>query len=160
MPPASRPLRILITADAIGGIWTHVRTLVETLSPAVEFRVAVLGPAAPPALPADWPAAIHACQCRLEWMDAPWSDVRASAAWLCDLARTVAPDVVHVNGYAHAAVDFPAPVLLGAHSCVCSWWRAVHRERAPDYWNVYRTHVRRGLDAASLIVAPSAAMLH
>lgn len=157
--PRSRPLRVLITADAVGGVWTHMHTLVRALEPTVEFTVAVLGPTAPPAGRGTWRSGLHYHPCRLEWMDEPWADVRTSGAWLQRLSRVVRPDVVHINGYAHAALGFDAPVLVGAHSCVCSWWRAVHRRPAPGSWDAYRRAACRGLHAAALVVAPSAAML-
>ena len=31
-----------------------------------------------------------------------------------------------LNAYVHAALPFGRPVLVVAHSCVTSWWRAVH----------------------------------
>src|SRR5204863_5977395 len=70
-----------------------------------------------------------------------------------------AADIVHLNGYAHAALPFAAPTVVVAHSCVLSWWRAVHEERAPPRWCWYADSVRRGLDGADHVVAPTAAML-
>jgi len=154
------PLRVLITADAVGGVWTHVRTLVEAFGPAVEATVAVLGPQPPPTLPATWRRRVHHHAGRLEWMPQPWADVADSGRWLLQLAARVRPDVIHVNGYAHAALPFDAPVLVGAHSCVCSWWRAVHGSPAPAMWDTYRQHVHAGLQAAAQVVTPTAAMLH
>jgi glycogen synthase len=164
---------VLITADAVGGVWSHVHALGEALhrprssaasrrsadAPAIECTVAVLGPVPPPALDGTWHERVHHFPCRLEWMPAPWDDVRASGAWLRRLARDVRADLVHLNGYAHAALAWEVPVLVGAHSCVCSWWRGVHGVRAPQEWDAYRTHVRRGLHAATAVVAPTAAML-
>ena len=69
------------------------------------------------------------------------------------------PDVVHLNQFAFGALPFAAPTLLVAHSCVCSWWEAVHGEPAPSGWDDYRDVVRRGLDGADLAVAPTRAML-
>src|SRR5262249_5606791 len=96
---------------------------------------------------------------RLEWMDDPWEDVRWAGAWLLSLARLLRPDVVHLNGYTHGALGWPVPALVVAHSCVCSWWEAVHQEPAPPSWDRYRTEVRRGLLCAARVVAPSEAML-
>ncbi len=165
----SRPLRVLITADAVGGVWTHVESLVRSRGllaagardegGRIEYTVAVLGPQPPRPSAAMRCTPVHHLPGRLEWMEAPWADVRASAAWLRELADAVQPDVVHVNGFAPAASGFAAPVLMGVHSCVCSWWRAVHGTAAPPEWNTYRRMVRRGVQAASLVVAPTAAML-
>jgi len=66
---------------------------------------------------------------------------------------------VHLNQYAFGALPFRAPTLLVAHSCVLSWWRAVHREPAPPRWDRYRDAVRRGLHGATDVAAPTRAML-
>jgi glycosyltransferase involved in cell wall biosynthesis len=75
------------------------------------------------------------------------------------LERLLAPDVVHLNGYCHAALPWRVPALVVAHSCVLSWWRAVKGTAAPPEWDTYREGVSRGLRAAGLVIAPSAAML-
>jgi glycosyltransferase involved in cell wall biosynthesis len=92
-------------------------------------------------------------------MDEPWADVEAAGTWLLRIAEDVKPDVVHLNGYAHASLEWKAPVVCVAHSCVASWWRAVKGEPAPDRYDEYRRRVRSGLNAATLVVAPTHAML-
>ena len=52
-----------------------------------------------------------------------------------------------------------APVVVVAHSCVLSWWRAVHGEEAPAEWDGYRRRTAAGLRAADLVVAPTRAFL-
>jgi glycosyltransferase involved in cell wall biosynthesis len=96
---------------------------------------------------------------KLEWMDDPWDDVACAGDWLLDLESRVRPDVIHLNGYCHGAQPFTAPVLVAAHSCVFSWWKAVNGEPPPPQWDRYRGEVIRGLAAASLVVAPTRAML-
>ena len=96
---------------------------------------------------------------RLEWMEDPWDDVARAGDWLLSLARETRPDVVHLGGYAHAGLPFDAPVVVGAHSSVCTWWQAVHGCEAPPSWDRYRAAVARGLSRASAVVAPTRAML-
>jgi glycosyltransferase involved in cell wall biosynthesis len=96
---------------------------------------------------------------RLEWMDDPWNDVAAAGEWLLELADRIDPDLVHLNGYVHGALPWDRPTLVAAHSCVCSWWSAVHRVEAPAAYDRYRRAVAAGLEAASAVVAPSRAML-
>ncbi len=48
---------------------------------------------------------------------------------------------------------------MAGHSCVLSWWQAVHGADAPDEWCEYRRRVRAGLRAADAVVAPTRAML-
>jgi glycosyltransferase involved in cell wall biosynthesis len=102
---------------------------------------------------------IHASHYRLEWMDDPWDDVRRAGAWLLRLAEELQPDLIHLNGYAHGALPWRAPVLLVGHSCVLSWWRAVKGEAAPPRWQPYQRQIARGLAAANCVVAPTQAML-
>jgi len=84
--------------------------------------------------------------------------VDAAGEWLLDLERAIDADVVHVNGFSHGALAWRAPAIVVAHSCVCSWWRAVHREPAPPAWSEYRARVELGLRAAGMVIAPTHAM--
>lgn len=67
--------------------------------------------------------------------------------------------MIQLNGYGHASLPWGLPVVVVAHSCVLSWWRAVKGEGAPSSWDRYREVVRRGLEAADLVVSPTAALL-
>jgi glycosyltransferase involved in cell wall biosynthesis len=78
---------------------------------------------------------------------------------LRELSLELRPDVVHLNGYCHGDLDLGAPKLVVGHSCVLSWWRAVHGSAAPSRYDTYRSRVRKGLQGADLIVAPSLHML-
>ncbi len=157
-------MHILMTADTVGGVWTYALELARALEThGVHITLATMGA---PLRPAQWEEAralpsldIHESGFKLEWMDDPWDDVRAAGRWLLRLADRVRPDVVHLNGYAHAALPWNAPTLVVAHSCVVSWWRAVKGEAAPRRWDCYRRHVTQGLQTATLVAAPTQAML-
>ena len=58
----------------------------------------------------------------------------------------------------HGALDWQTPVVVTAHSCVLSWWRAVKGCEAPQCWDRYRAAVTQSLSAADLVTAPSRAM--
>jgi glycosyltransferase involved in cell wall biosynthesis len=92
-------------------------------------------------------------------MQDPWDDVERAGTWLGQIEREVQPDVVHVNGYAHASLDWHAPVVCVAHSCVLSWWEAVKGDAPPPEWDRYRDEVQRGLLGADVVIAPTMAML-
>jgi glycosyltransferase involved in cell wall biosynthesis len=92
-------------------------------------------------------------------MSDPWADIDAAGEWLLKLEREAQPDVIHLNQFAFGALPWRAPCLVLAHSCVCSWWRAVHGTDAPAAWNTYRHRVRAGVGAADLVIAPTRAML-
>ena len=83
-------------------------------------------------------------------MDDPWDDVDAAGDVAAGRSRRrCAPDVVHLNGYAHGGAAVAARRWWSsAHSCVLSWWRAVRGGDAPAEWNAYRRAVRAGLRAA------------
>ena len=159
--PAVR--RVLMTADAVGGVWRYVIDLASALQDrGIESLIAVMGPALTGDQRQD--AARRRLDVvekpgRLEWMEDPWRDVDAAGEWLLGHARAFSPDIVHLNGYCHAALPWSSPVVVVAHSCVRSWWRAVHGTAAPASWDRYSAAVARGLNAASVVVAPTGAML-
>jgi glycogen synthase len=153
--------RVLLTADAVGGVFAYALELARGLSAqGLELVLAVMGPPASAAQRAAaravpgliWQEAPY----RLEWQDEPWRDVDEAGTWLLGLARQHRVDLVHLNGYAHGALDFGAPKLVVAHSCVLSWWEAVHGSSAP--YATYRERVRAGLHAADAVVTPTRAM--
>jgi glycogen synthase len=161
LPPT--PLRLLITADAVGGVFSYVVSLVRELSKwGVESVVATMGPAPSAAQRADLleipRVTLLQSSFALEWMESPWQGVDAAGEWLLGIEQRVKPDVIHLNGYCHAALPWTAPTLVAAHSCVLSWWRGVFGSEAPDDYSLYRERVTAGLARADRVVAPSRAM--
>ena len=154
-----------MTADTLGGVFSYTIELASALAArGVQIALATMGG---PLSPGQQQAALavpglslFTSNYQLEWMDEPWDDVARSGDWLIDLERRLHPDIVHLASYAHAARGFRAPTVVVAHSCVLSWWEAVFGEDAPPRYDRYRREVRRGLDTASAIVAPTWAMLH
>ena len=156
-------MTVLMTADAVGGVWTYALDLSRELAGrGTRVVLAVMG--APLSFDqrraADRAAGLTLAvrPYKLEWMDQPWPDVADAGRWLLELERATRPDVVHLNGFSHGALPFAAPVMIAAHSCVLSWFRAVKRAAASSEWLPYEQAVKRGLDGARLIVAPSRAM--
>jgi len=154
-----------MTADAVGGIWTYALELAEQFSRFdIATLVATMGPA-PTQAQRSQAAAVRNLELAegsfpLEWMPSvSETALTESRAWLKRLESRFRPDVVHLNGYAHAASQWDAPVVVVAHSCVCSWWLAVHGELPPAEWKGYCDRVVAGLEAADSVVAPSASIL-
>jgi glycogen synthase len=157
-----RGLRVLMTADTVGGVWSYSLALCRALRQ-TRFILATMGPRPTRAqrreverlgnvvlAESDW---------RLEWMAGGAADFPASRDWLADLAERHDIDLVHVNGYAHADLGVDRPVLVAAHSDVQSWWEAVHKRPAPAEWGAYTRRVAAGLNAATRVVAPTATVL-
>lgn len=155
-------MRVLMTADTVGGVWTYAVTLGGWLARhGVCVTVATMGslPTAEQQMAATKAnVSLEVSRYKLEWMDDPWTDVEGAGPWLLSLEKRLRPDIVHLNGYAHAAIAWNAPKLVVAHSCVLSWWRAVFGEDAPAKYARYRREVEAGLSAADVVVAPTRAM--
>ena len=129
------PVKVLMTADAVGGVWTYSLELADALSArGVEVSLAVMGgaPSAGQRTELARVAASRSARVRpfaLEWMEDPWQDVERAGDVAAPLAERLEPDIVHLNGYVHAASPWAAPVLVVAHSCVLSWCEAVRGRR-------------------------------
>ena len=145
-------MRVLMTTDTAGGVWTYSLELARAVRERdVEVVLAATGPGEPPGadVPVEWrPYA-------LEWMPDAWNDVDAAGEWLLELRDELQPDLVHVNGYAHAALEWRVPVVVAGHSDVLSWFEAVRGETAPEEWDPYRRAVEAGLAGASVLVTPT-----
>ncbi|MEQ8822085.1 MAG: glycosyltransferase family 4 protein [Sumerlaeia bacterium] len=156
--------RVLMTSDAVGGVWNYSVSLAEALAPhGIEIHLATMGPAPSPeqrqAAERLSNLTLHVSTYRLEWMDQPWKDLEWSGEWLMQLEEQLKPDLIHLNTYAHGTLPWRAPVMAVGHSCVYSWWRHVKGTEPPRFWNRYREAVAAGLAGADLIAAPTRAML-
>lgn len=157
-------MNVLMSADTVGGVFTYSVELIRALRPeGVHFVLLTMG--GPLTLDQRSQLAVlpnvevMETSLKLEWMQDCWDDVDRAGALLLSLAAERNIDLVHLNGYAHAALPWPCPVVVVAHSCVTSWWRACHREEAPPEWDLYRRRVQHGLKAAHTVVAPTHAYL-
>jgi glycosyltransferase involved in cell wall biosynthesis len=160
-PAEGLPRRVLMTTDAVGGVWTYALDLAAGLSRAgIETCLAVLGPAPD----ADQRRAVKAVPglafvetgLPLDWT-APTPDlIRDAGAAVADLAHDARADLVHLNSPALAADNvFPAPVVAVAHSCVATWWAAVKHGPLPDDFTWRAAMVGEGYQAADAVIAPS-----
>lgn len=159
-----QPKRILMTADTVGGVWTYALELTRALQPyGIEVLLAVMGPRLSAAQHEDAHSIanldLFKSDYKLEWMPDCWQDVKRAGKWLLHLENRLHPDLVHLNGYAHANLPWRSPTLVAGHSCVYSWWHSVHGDTPPPEWQRYKNEVKNGLDAADLVVTPSKAML-
>jgi glycosyltransferase involved in cell wall biosynthesis len=153
--------RILMTTDAVGGVWTYATTLSRALCErGYEVTLVTLGPA-PSSEQTTALARVRGLQVEitdlaLEWMDPEGDDVARAHEVLSRIAARVQPDVVHVNGFREALIPFDAPTLVVAHSCVGSWWHACLAPTPMEAkWQPYLRRVREALDTADGWVTPS-----
>jgi glycosyltransferase involved in cell wall biosynthesis len=158
-----RAPRLLLTTDAVGGVWTYSLDLARGLSEAgVEVLLAVLGPSpAPDQLAAAARIAglsVADTGLPLDWTAADPGELMETAAALRGAARGARVDLAHLNSPTLAlGGGWPVPALGACHSCLATWWAAVKDgPMPPDF--VWRTEaLRRGLADCDELVAPSAA---
>lgn len=151
--------RLLMTTDAVGGVWNYCVSLAaELVRGGDQVRLGVLGPAPSD----DRLAAADRAGAEVVRLDAPLDWLAEGSRALADGRAAIATaalewgaDVVQVNQPAYAAAELGAPVVTVAHSCVETWWRGTHGRPAPDEWEWHRAAVGAGLRAASVAVAPS-----
>ena len=155
-------MRILITTDVAGGVWSYTEELVDALvERGHDVALVVLG--GPPGRRHEsWlrrrpEVAATVIPCPLEWVPEPEPALSASVDALRHAVEAAEPDVVHLNQFYYGAFDLGVPSLVVAHSDVVSWWRAVKGEDPPaDPWfERYRRWVAEGLRGAAVRVAPS-----
>lgn len=156
-------MKILMTADPIGGVWRYALELCEALRPyGAQVLLATLGGEVSAQQRAELAPLPHVelreSRYRLEWMESPWQSLEEAAGWLLSLEHEFGPALIHLNHLVHGHLAWRAPVMVAGHSCVLSWWQAVHGE-TPAGWSRYRESVTRSLQAADLVVAPTRAMM-
>lgn len=159
-------MRVLVTADTIGGVWTYTRELVTGLSRRGVDVVLVSFGEIPSAAQSDWLDGLknvdyRATAFKLEWMQDSLDDLRASSGFLMDVVRETRPHLLHLSQYFHGALNVNVPKIVVAHSDVVSWWMEVHGVEPPQNdWTIgYRDVVTTGLAGADVVVAPSRWML-
>ena len=158
------PRRLLLSTDAVGGVWVYALELGRALAArGVAVELAVLGPApaaAQRAAAAEAGVRLHKTGLALDWMADSPAALGAISDGLAALARELYVDVVQLHTPAlvgHAA--WSAPVMAVVHSCLGTWWEAVHPgQPAPADFVRAMAAVAQGLRAADAVVAPSQAL--
>jgi glycogen(starch) synthase len=156
--------RVLMTSDSIGSVWTYALDLCRALGErGIEVVLATTGRALTQEQQREvWSVdtlTLHEQRLRSEWMEDPWQDVAQMGEALLALESRYEPDVVHINGYAHAALPFRAKVVSVAQSCVLSWWESTRGAPFPRELSTYRQRAREGLHAADAVVCSTQSRL-
>lgn len=156
--------RLLLTTDAVGGVWTYSLDLARALAAAEDMVVllAVLGPGPSPEQLTE-AAAVPGLQVietglPLDWTAGSERDVRDAGEMLAALAEQAGAELVQLHTPALATANYPVPVVSVIHSCVGTWWSAVHGgAELPDDLAWRAALVCEGLERSDAVVAPSAA---
>jgi glycosyltransferase involved in cell wall biosynthesis len=165
-PVTPRPKRVLMTVDAVGGVWRYAIDLASKLAgQGVKTVFLGLGPK-PSRLQHEEAERIG----ELRWLDLPldWlaRDPRELNALPAELAQVVNErriDLVHLNLPTQAwGLDLACPVVVASHSCVTTWFQAVRGGELPDDWAWHKERNAAGLRHAGAVLVPThshAAML-
>ncbi len=155
--------RILFVTDATSSAWTGICLLAGAL-PLERFRatIAAVGPAPSAAARSElMQLAPHATLTlldgALETEPDPWKgveEVRSKLLLFCERTR---PDLIHATQLCLGKLAWTGPRVLTATHDLLAWGRAVQRTPAGDLAR-YRSEVKAGLEAASVVAAPSAFM--
>lgn len=153
------PRRILMTVDAVGGVWRYAIDLGGELARrGHELVFAVCGPPASAAQVAEAQRIgdiVHA-DIPLDWIVSNESELAAVPARIAALGARHGADLLHLNLPSQAAgLETDLPTLVVSHSCVVTWFRAVRGTPVPDDWSWQQRLNRDGFANADLIVAPS-----
>ncbi len=153
--------RILLTADAIGGVWRYAIELAAGLRAlGAEVLLVGMGPAPSAAQCAEAAAVceLRATDLALDWLAETPAQVAQSARGVASIAEEWGAGSIHLHTPALVpATLFPAPVVAVAHSCVGTWWRAVRGGAMPPALAWRAALVAEGLRAADAVIAPTRA---
>lgn len=154
-------LRVLMTLDAVGGVWRYALDLAMGLhARGVQVVLAGLGPE-----PSSQQRAEAQAVGPLEWGEAPldWMaegpvDLALVAGWIDRLATGHKVDLLHLNLPTQAVgLTCGLPVLTMSHSCLATWFDAVRGTAVPPEMDWNRRLTAQGLAAADLLVVPTQA---
>lgn len=161
-------MRVLMTTDAVGGVWQYSLALARGLAGEYDCRVLLLCFGEPDrrdlAEVANSPGIdLVTLKLKLEWMPGSSADVQQALQEVGKLARSWHADVLHSSQFCFGGLDSHVSKVVVAHSDLLSWI-AYHRQRGkldPELTETdaglraYRDMVSRGLGGATVVVSPS-----
>jgi glycosyltransferase involved in cell wall biosynthesis len=153
--------RILMTLDAVGGVWRYALDAARGLAAdGIQTVLAGFGPRPSEAqeqeidsldMPWIWRDE------QLDWLARSPEEIAGIPGVLDDLVHRFGADILHLNLPSQAAgLEVDLPVIVVSHSCVATWWRAVRGgTNLPAEWHWLRNANRAGFDRANLVLTPT-----
>jgi glycosyltransferase involved in cell wall biosynthesis len=161
--PVLRTRRIMLTTDAVGGVWRYCLELAAGLTArGADVLLVSMGPRPSPGQRAEVAAicALRVTDLPLDWLAETPAQITEAARRLAAIAAEWGADSVHLHTPALVSeARWPAPVVAVAHSCVGTWWRTMRGDQPvpPDLaWRASATDI--GLRNADAVIAPSRAL--
>ena len=164
-------MRVLITTDTIGGVWTFTKELTEGLLQSGHAVALVSLGRAPSREHLLWcshqskkhgDAFIYeSSNAPLEWMQANDRAYSGAAPHILRMIEDFAPDLLHVNQFCFGSLPVNLPKLITAHSDVLSWAAACRPDGLEQslWLDRYIELVSSGLRGADALAAPTRWML-
>lgn len=153
------PRRLLMTVDAMGGVWRYAMDLARALRlEGVHTVFAGFGPEPSPHMLEEAQAIgdVHWTGAPLDWTAKDPSELAGIADQLSVIAGASSVDLLHLNLPSQAAgLVIDLPVVVVSHSCVATWFAAVRGTLLPADWQWHEGLNWRGFAAADMIIAPS-----
>ncbi len=153
---------VLISTDAIGGVWSYSVALAAGL--AAGGRQCTLAVVGPPAQPHQVKAVAELPGCRLvetglalDWLAPDRDTLDATAEALSTLTARFGATTAHLHAPCLAGPGWSVPVVVTAHSCMATWWDTVRGGPRPDGFAWHAAATLDGLQRAGHVVAPSQA---
>lgn len=156
---SSSARRVLVTTDAVGGVWRYSVDLARQLR--AQGRDCVLAVFGPPPDARQRAEARQVAELRrvglpLDWMVTDRRELADVPETIDRLADETRADVVQLNLPSQAAgLRTAARVVTVSHSCIVSWFRAVRDEDPPAHMGWHRALCTEGMARADRVIAPS-----
>lgn len=160
-------MRILLTTDTIGGVWTFTRELTTELLNRGHAVALVSFGRRPSHEQQAWCAQLnlaHGCNFQytasdapLEWMEKNEFVLSQGAGVLFHVIQQFQPDLLHSSQFCFGALSTGIPILITAHTEVMSWAEAC-RPRGLEHsrWlKQYQSLVTHGLQGCDALVSPT-----
>ncbi len=161
-------MRVLMTTDAVGGVWQYSVSLARGLAEEYGCRVLLVCFGEPdaadltdvaPGLGID----LVTLKLKLEWMPDSEGDVRLALKEVNQLARSWRADVLHSSQFCFGRLDSYISKVVVAHSDLLSWMVCQRQGgkfdsdsmEADAGLRAYRDMVAAGLGGATAVVSPS-----
>jgi len=160
-------MRLLMTTDTIGGVWTFTQELsTGLLALGSDIALVSLGRALNSKqqqwvdmMTDTWATRFHfeALTTSLEWMPDNEDAFAAPAEALLRLATDFQADLLHLNQFCFGALRTTLPKVVTAHSDVLTWARHCRSGHLDDsaWLRRYRALVSSGLREAGVVTAPT-----
>lgn len=157
----SPPGRILMTLDAVGGVWRYALDLARGLKgQGCTVVLAGLGPIPSPSQREECASIGKVVWLKTspDWMTTSDKDLDGLQAELEALVAEHDVELVHLNSPSQACgIELRCPVAVTSHSCVVTWFHAVRNAPVPQNWRWQYGRNRSGFDRADVVISPSAA---